>query len=285
MPPPAARPRIRELRLRNFRSFADARLPLDDFTVLVGRNGAGKSNLLDAFDFLRDALRNGLRTAIERRGNFPAILHKKTANRIAETDSRIEIGVDLEIPALSLRVVYGFSLREHTDGFQVEREELQTYPKRSFSFTREGSTFAAASLQEGVKPVPDAKGLLLPLLAGQDPVWEVVHEFLRNVGTYDLSPHVMKLEPPIGNERVLDREGRNIGDVVQALSENESSDDMRWITSHLGAIVPDLRAVNADARGGRRAVVFSLSLGDDEEGHPQTGRVWNWQAYSSNLVT
>ena len=40
--------RITELRLKNYRGFESARLPLGDLTFLVGRNGAGKSTLLDA---------------------------------------------------------------------------------------------------------------------------------------------------------------------------------------------------------------------------------------------
>ncbi|MBI2301827.1 MAG: AAA family ATPase [Armatimonadetes bacterium] len=41
-----------ELRLRNFKSFKDAVLPLGPFTVIVGENASGKSNVRDAFRFL-----------------------------------------------------------------------------------------------------------------------------------------------------------------------------------------------------------------------------------------
>jgi DNA repair exonuclease SbcCD ATPase subunit len=44
--------KIKELRLRNYRAFSDARLVLDDITFLVGRNGAGKSTLMDAMGFI-----------------------------------------------------------------------------------------------------------------------------------------------------------------------------------------------------------------------------------------
>jgi len=64
------RVRIEELRLRGFRAFENARLTLDDLTVLVGRNGAGKSTILDAFEFVREALSDSLENALERRGGF-----------------------------------------------------------------------------------------------------------------------------------------------------------------------------------------------------------------------
>ena len=61
---------LEELRLTAFKSYADAVLPLSEFTVVIGRNGSGKSNALDALivlarlatgDDVRDAL-NGSRS-------------------------------------------------------------------------------------------------------------------------------------------------------------------------------------------------------------------------------
>jgi hypothetical protein len=40
---------FRELQLTNFKNFRDATLELGPFTVLVGANASGKSNLRDAF--------------------------------------------------------------------------------------------------------------------------------------------------------------------------------------------------------------------------------------------
>ena len=59
---------IEEVRLTAFKSFRDAVLPLDELTLLVGRNGSGKSNALDGLwalarlaggEDLRDALDGG----------------------------------------------------------------------------------------------------------------------------------------------------------------------------------------------------------------------------------
>src|SRR6266508_1103757 len=43
---------IEEIRLTSFKSFKDAVLPLDALTLLVGRNGSGKSNALDGLSAL-----------------------------------------------------------------------------------------------------------------------------------------------------------------------------------------------------------------------------------------
>lgn len=43
---------VEELRLTTFKSFSDSVLPLSEFTILIGRNGSGKSNALDALSVL-----------------------------------------------------------------------------------------------------------------------------------------------------------------------------------------------------------------------------------------
>ncbi|MEH0423836.1 AAA family ATPase [Streptomyces sp. B21-083] len=45
-------PRLEEVRLHSFKSFTDQVLPLQNLTVLIGRNGSGKSNALDALTVL-----------------------------------------------------------------------------------------------------------------------------------------------------------------------------------------------------------------------------------------
>lgn len=58
---------IRRLQARNFRCLRYVDLRLDRFHLLVGRNGSGKSALLDAVAFLGDLVSSGLDAAVERR--------------------------------------------------------------------------------------------------------------------------------------------------------------------------------------------------------------------------
>ncbi len=57
---------IEELRLTKFKSFYDAVLPLRDLTLLIGRNGSGKSNIVDAVEVLSKlALGEDIRDSID----------------------------------------------------------------------------------------------------------------------------------------------------------------------------------------------------------------------------
>ena len=58
--------RITELRLTAFKSYRDVTVPLEPLTVLIGRNGSGKSNALDALEVLsRLARGDEVRDAME----------------------------------------------------------------------------------------------------------------------------------------------------------------------------------------------------------------------------
>ncbi|HWP30467.1 MAG TPA: AAA family ATPase [Fimbriimonadales bacterium] len=62
---------ITKLCVHNFKSFADLELDMErPITVLIGANASGKSNVLSAFQFLRDIRRFGLRDAISIQGGI-----------------------------------------------------------------------------------------------------------------------------------------------------------------------------------------------------------------------
>ena len=61
-------PVIKQLILKRFRSIPSERVDFDNPTFLVGQNGSGKSNLVDAFSFLADAMASPLQAVFDKRG-------------------------------------------------------------------------------------------------------------------------------------------------------------------------------------------------------------------------
>ena len=47
--------KIKELSIKNFRGIEDLTLRLENFTVLIGKNGVGKSSILHALNFFRES--------------------------------------------------------------------------------------------------------------------------------------------------------------------------------------------------------------------------------------
>jgi predicted ATPase len=84
---------ISRIRLKNWRNFRELDVPLREVSYLLGPNASGKSNLLDAFRFLRDVSKpsgGGLQAAICERGGISKLrcLH-------ARQDTEVVVDVDL----------------------------------------------------------------------------------------------------------------------------------------------------------------------------------------------
>src|SRR5690606_22543449 len=67
-------PELVELRVPRFKSVRDGVLPLHDLTLLVGRNGSGKSNVLEALEVLaRIASGDDLHAVLDGSGDAPFV--------------------------------------------------------------------------------------------------------------------------------------------------------------------------------------------------------------------
>lgn len=70
------RDKLNRIRVEGFLSLRDVDLELNAVTLLVGANGAGKSNLLTVFDLLREIVQGGLQTAVAQAGGPDRLLHQ-----------------------------------------------------------------------------------------------------------------------------------------------------------------------------------------------------------------
>jgi predicted ATPase len=260
---------LKELRLRNYKAFADARLVLDDVTFLVGRNGAGKSTLMDAFSFIREAVTDSLATALERRGNLAGIRQQRhrSANRVC-----VSVCFEVRNSQPINRFLYGFCIdvNSESDGYEVKLEALLSNrragdPPIVTEFARSQNFFRCDSAN--IHPEVPPEALLLPVIAGADEKrthhvqWRDILETLSRVSSHQLSPEAIRNEPRIGSEGRLIGDGRNAGDVLKHVNET----DRDWIIKHLAAAVPGVTNVCSSSRAGRRVIVFTQEQADDYE--------------------
>ena len=113
---------IERIRLKNFRVFRTLDLPdLPRLGVFIGANGAGKSTLFKVFSFLKDALENNVRTALQKEGGF-----KEMVTRGHEKENiEIEIQYRMEITGTNRLVTYLLEISEKNGKPQVEHEVLR----------------------------------------------------------------------------------------------------------------------------------------------------------------
>ena len=67
--------RVRKIRIQGFKSIRDQELVLGPLNVFVGGNGAGKSNLVEVFHFIRQVYKQRLQTFTGASGGANALLH------------------------------------------------------------------------------------------------------------------------------------------------------------------------------------------------------------------
>src|SRR4051794_25392519 len=119
---------ITRVALENYKSIARCDVSTGALTFLVGANGSGKSNFLDAFRFVADALRTALDHAIRERGGIKEV-------RLRSSGHPTHFGIRLEfVLRTGQRGFYAFrigALRE--SGYEVQREECLITSPEAFS--------------------------------------------------------------------------------------------------------------------------------------------------------
>lgn len=239
--------RIEEIRIQNFRAVENVRLTLQELAFLVGRNGAGKSSLLDAASFVREALTESLPTAISRRGGFSGIYRADAGD-----GEPLGIGVVMrtELGGRAVRMLYGFELRGDGAAMHI-RESLRVSPTASMGFIRDGDDFESESMSRVAVP----KGrLVLPLVVTEG-LWAIAFDTLAQMRTYEIAPHAIA-EPVTPKEPTnLERRGGNAGDVLEEVELRPEAHEA--IVRFLGAICQGLVGVNVRFERSKRVILFT----------------------------
>jgi predicted ATPase len=120
--------RIVSLKIRNYRCLQNIEIDnLPAFCVLVGANGTGKSTFFDVFGFLRDALKNNVRQAIQIRGGYREVVtrgHEKE-------DIHFEMQFRMDIVNKPRLVSYLLTIGQENNKPVVKREILR-YKRGSY---------------------------------------------------------------------------------------------------------------------------------------------------------
>jgi predicted ATPase len=151
---------IKELEVKGFRSLRDVRWTPGRLNVLIGQNGSGKSNLLDAFALLRQAALGRLQEGIASRGGiFPLLWdgrEKHLTFDLSLGPAREPFAYHLDLMQLGSTSNYSVEFERLTDG---ERLHIQ---RASGSNTVFDPKLGHTSYPD---PVPNTQ-TLLSLLAG-----------------------------------------------------------------------------------------------------------------------
>lgn len=242
-------PRIREVHIRNYRSIERAVVPLSGFTVLVGPNGSGKTNFLDALAFVQECLSASIEAALRGRGGMQV--------RYGFSQPGSGVGFRLLIELVpSVVADYAFEL-VWEEGAAVRVAEERCV------ISEEGVERHRFEVKDGVflTPVPGLRTAIEPdrlALYGASAVEEFrpLYDFLVGMRMYAIQPDRMRevMDPGHGAELAWD--GGNAAAVLRQL-QGHSPDLYQRARGLLQTVVPDLNGVEGATVGGVQFLLFS----------------------------
>ena len=221
---------LRRLVLKRFRSLQSAAVEFDNPTFLVGQNGAGKSNIVDALALLAEAMTSPLSAVLETRGGVGAVGHRSTSRgRVADVGLRVELAGLAD----AREATYAFELRCNKGyDYRVRREQCRCTAQDGTTswFDRRGDAFRS-SIETRLALASNA--LALPLVAG-DERFAPVAQFLSNIQPYRIDPSALReMQDPDAGVR-LRSNGSNAASVLRQLGP----DARRHVREFLQTVVP-----------------------------------------------
>ena len=205
---------LRRLTLQRFRSLRSATVAFDNPTFLVGQNGAGKSNIVDALSLLADAMALPLSAVLDKRGGIGAVGHRSASRgRVADMGLRVEIeglvGVREAMYAFEVRATQGY-------GYKVRCEQCRCVAEDGTrSWFHRAPKFFRSNTKTHPALAPNA--LALPLVAG-DKRFAPLAQFLSDIQPYRIDPRTLReMQDPDAGVR-LRSDGGNAASVLRQLN-------------------------------------------------------------------
>lgn len=243
--------RIEYLRVQNFRALRDIELKnLTPLTVLLGPNGSGKSTIFDVFAFLSECFELGLRKAWDKRGRAKELKTRGATGPILIEIKYKEHGFPI--------ITYRLSVDEKNGSPVVIEEWLQwkrgSYGK-PFKFLnyREGHGEAVS----GARPDEQDERINIPLNSpellavnalgqfAEHPRVAALRDFITGWHVSYLSADSARGQPEAGPQERLSKNGDNLANVIQFLSERHP-ERLESVFSALGKRIPRVERVIAD---------------------------------------
>ncbi|MDX2298409.1 MAG: AAA family ATPase [Xanthomonadaceae bacterium] len=225
---------------------------LRPLTFLVGHNGAGKSNFLDALHFVRDALSGSLDSAINERGGLHEVRRRSSGHPT-------HFGMRLEFCIKDGREGwYAFDVGAlASGGYEVQHEECVIVGIGKGPFFRISKGHLRDS-SEATFPAVTADRLALVAASGLT-AFRPVFDALTAMGFYNLNPKLMRELQKPQDGRLLKPAGENIASVIGHL-ERVAPGRMQTIKEYLQSVVPMVHGMERKAIGPMETLEFRQEM-------------------------
>ena len=270
---------LHKVTLQNYKSIPWSTIDFSNLTVLLGRNGSGKSNIADALAFISEATTLPLQAVFNRRGG-PASVIRKRPSRATLSDGSQPLGLAFEFKSIqpplpeesrsrSPRMKdarYSVQIQVGRIGFSIVREQcwVTDYSGRKNWFDRRGQSIT--SNVEFLANIPESivarDALALPFIGGLQP-FRILVNTLRSMAVYAIEPAKLReFQDPDSGER-LSPDGSNAASVLREMAKDDPESLARMLEV-LASVVPELKAVRANISGRKQILRFTQKWSEHE---------------------
>jgi predicted ATPase len=251
---------ITNLTVRNYRCLADVTLQLGDLTVLVGPNSSGKTTLLDVFEFVKDALRDSLPTALDRRGGIQGVRRRSHGH-----PANVSVQMEFRDREDRIRGSYGFTITAepgYAYSVRVEQCSVELTDQvrgigKAAEFTRNSDRMSISV--EGLNVKLDPKRLCLPVVAAY-PHFALAYELLTSVSVYSVQPDKLREAQDPTEGKVLNGDGSNAPSVLREVIANNRGAYER-LNEMLSRVAPGVSSPGTSHEGRKLALTFKVDVG------------------------
>lgn len=275
---------IEGFRVQNFRALRDVTLgklsgqggePLTPFTVVIGKNGVGKSSLFDAFGFVADCLATDVEAACDQkqRGGFERLRSKGTADPIrfeiyyreAPNERPITYELSINLDGTGRPYVESELLKQRRKGQKHGRPYPFLWLDRGKGLVWAGEEAVEIEGEEDRTKAPveltDPRQLGIATLGTlkEHPRIKRFRDFLKGWYLSYFYPDAARSLPSAGPQRHLNVHGDNIGNVVQYM-EREHKDRFKSILDRIASKIPGIAKIDTEVTADKRVL---LRFNDD----------------------
>ena len=241
--------------LKNYKSIAACDVQLQPLTFLVGRNGSGKSNFLDALRFLVDALNSSLGHAIRDRGGINDVCRRSRGH-----PNHFSIRLEFVLPE-GFTGHYDLQIKKRPPGgYEVQTEECSIEKKSCLTskayFRVESGTVTDTSVEVAPAAAPDR---LYLVNASGLPEFRPVYDAFSRIGLYNFNLDKIRDFQDPDPADLLMGDGSNLTSILTQLPPAVKID----IEEYLALVVPDIREVDVKAFGSKQILAFRQKVGAD----------------------
>lgn len=248
--------RLRQVHIRNYKSIAEARVELGPLNVLVGSNGAGKSNFLDALAFVRDCLDDSIELAFRNRGGIAAVRRMSEGHPF-----HIGLRLVLELPEGG-SADYSFEIAaKPRERFRVAKERcvVRGLFVDDVLFEVENGEFTTEIPGIAPRLAPDRLALFAASGIEQ---FRPVFDYLINMRVYSIAPFRLReyQESDLGD--VLKRDGSNAAAVLRRMQDSaDGRERFERVEQLMSRAVHGIVGVEHAAVGQQETIRFRQQLG------------------------